>query len=219
MLTRLRTQFGTAGLIVAVVALVAAVGGTALAASGALTGKQKKEVEKVAKKFAGKPGAPGAAGPTGPTGPAGPTGDTGAKGDTGPTGAAGPKGATGATGAAGPEGSPWTAGGVLPSGKTETGAWAYGLTEEMVTFTSISFPIRVATPPLVELLGEGQTSANCSGSVEKPSAEPGYLCVYLQQGLKPEEAALVTGAGAVLKTQNGFGFPLGGFGTFAVTAE
>jgi hypothetical protein len=148
MLTRLRTQFGTAGLVVAVVALVAAVGGTALAASGALTGKQKKEVEKIAKKFQG-------------TGPAGPAGKDGTNGTNGSPGKAGVDGANGegvaisaassadcveggtklanssgsglacngeegAPGIEGPEGEPWTAGGTLPPGAVETGFF-YGV--------------------------------------------------------------------------------------------
>ena len=56
MLTQLRSQFGTAGLVVAIVALIAALAGGAYAASGGLTGKQKKEVTKIAKQNAGKPG-------------------------------------------------------------------------------------------------------------------------------------------------------------------
>jgi hypothetical protein len=98
MLSRLRNQFGTAGLTVGIVALVLAIGGTALAASGALTGKQKKEVTKIAKRYAGKPGAPGATGPAGAAGPAGPKGDTGPKGDKGDTGSQGNPGTPGAAG-------------------------------------------------------------------------------------------------------------------------
>ena len=101
MLERLRSQIGTAGLVVAIVALVAALGGGAYAATGG-SGGGKATASAKAKQGKpgppGKPGKPGAPGAPGATGPAGPAGPAGPKGDVG---AAGTNGAPGAPGAPG----------------------------------------------------------------------------------------------------------------------
>lgn len=149
MFSRIRRQFGTAGLIVALVALVAALGGGAWAASGGLTTKEKGQVKAIAKKFAGKngkngaagaPGAPGAVGSQGPQGVQGPKGDDGEDGEDGTDGknvqlgtptvgecAAGGTTVqvegTPASKKAVCNGEPWTAGGTLPTGRTETGTY------------------------------------------------------------------------------------------------
>jgi hypothetical protein len=156
----------------------------------------------------GKTGTPGPAGPTGaagvgtpgPQGPAGPTGATGATGETGATGAAGKDGAPGK---AGKEGSPWTAGGTLPSGKTETGVWTAGGVEggHETQPAQISFPIPLAEPltwseeepgqpenevHYINPSGKEVTAINtevashpdCPGTVAKPEATPGNLCIY-----------------------------------------
>lgn len=155
MISRIRDQFGTAGLAVAIMALIAALAGGAYAASNALTGKQKKEVEKIAKKYAGKPGV---AGPAGAAGPAGPKGDTGAKGDAGAIGATGSKGATGTQGPTGADG---TFGGEpLPSGESLTGAWALGKGSQNA---AISFPT-----PLPEALSNPDPIPG-----PNPETEPG----------------------------------------------
>lgn len=137
MYRRLRENFGTAGLVVAIVALVAALGGAAIAANGGGNGKATASAK-------GKPGPRGKTGPAGPAGPAGPQGPAGAKGDAGsngsngsngaagPTGPTGPKGNTGNPGAAGLEGPTGPTGptgsfggGVhLEEGVTELGSWA-----------------------------------------------------------------------------------------------
>jgi hypothetical protein len=201
-------KFGTVGLIVAVVALVAALTGAAFAAGG-LTKQQEKQVKKIAKKYAGKRG------PEGLQGPAGPKGDTGAKGETG---SRGPEGPEGSEGPEGPEGSPWTASGVLPTGETETGAWSYGLSHEIAILTSISFPIPLESAPTPEIVGNGQTTANCPGSAPEPSAEPGFLCIYVEFGFAPESALFVGTYGATLKKENNSEAGLLGAGSFAVTA-
>jgi hypothetical protein len=82
---RLHSQFGTAGLVIAMIALIVALAGTAIAAGG-LTPSQEKQVTKIAKKFAGKPGATGATGPTGATGAAGKNGTDGTNGAPGTNG-------------------------------------------------------------------------------------------------------------------------------------
>lgn len=98
MLSRIRDQIGTAGLVVAVVALVAALGGGAVAATNSSSDGKATASAK------GKKGPRGPKGAPGPTGPAGPAGPAGAKGDTGADGAAGAAGAKGATGATGTNG-------------------------------------------------------------------------------------------------------------------
>jgi collagen triple helix repeat protein len=92
MLSRIREQLGSAGLVVAVIALIAALAGGAYAASGGLSGKQKKQVEAIAKKYAGKPGAPGVAGPQGPAGLQGAAGAAGKDGTNGKDGKDGTNG-------------------------------------------------------------------------------------------------------------------------------
>jgi hypothetical protein len=92
MFSRLRTHFGTAGLVVAVVALIAALAGGAIAANGGASGHNAT---------ASKAGKRGPKGPKGATGPAGPVGPVGPKGDPGPPGAAGINGTNGTAGAPG----------------------------------------------------------------------------------------------------------------------
>jgi hypothetical protein len=194
MLTRLRDQIGTAGLVVAVIALVAALGGGAYAASKGLNSTQKKEVKKIAKSFQGT-------GPAGAPGAAGPKGDTGAKGDAGAAGANGKdgtspvgtsfsgkkgvcedggveyKGSTtnlvcnGEEGPEGPEGSLWSAGGVLPEGATMTGTWgSFGIfshqKEEAIAFP-ISFPV-----PLPAAAGAGDTVPPTQAAVDRVYVGP-----------------------------------------------
>jgi hypothetical protein len=156
---------------------------------------------------AGKAGATGPQGPAGTAGtgapgaqgPAGPAGAAGAKGETGAPGA---PGANGKNGTNGKEGSPWTAGGTLPSGKTETGVWRLptgaGANQE---YAQISFSIPLAEPltwgegkagepedqvHYINPSGKEVTTINtevashpaCPGTVAKPEAMPGNLCVY-----------------------------------------
>ncbi len=110
----------------------------------------------------------------------------------------------------GKEGSPWTAGGTLPSGSTETGAWRAGSvllkrsTENIFIKEIISFPIRLAAPldgkhvhyineagqevtgvtfEEAEPVGEETTAQTaCPGSIEKPEAVSGNLCIYGTDG-------------------------------------
>ena len=184
MISRIREQLGTAGLMVAVVALVAALAGGAYAASGGgLTGKQKKEVEKIAKKFAGKPGAPGVNGTNGTNGKDGAPGAAGKEGSPGAAGkdgtdgksvevgaaTAGPTGECEAGGATvqikgepltkkavcnGEEGSPWTAGGTLPSEATETGVWRIIGTGEEAQYVPLGFPIPLSSADVADVTAE-----------------------------------------------------------------
>ncbi len=111
----------------------------------------------------------------------------------------------------GKEGSPWTANGMLPVGATETGAWRAGSvllkrsTENIFIKEVISFPIRLAAPmdgkhvhyineagqevtettfnEEGEPVGEETTAQTaCPGSIEKPEAVSGNLCIYGTDG-------------------------------------
>lgn len=174
MLQRIRNQFGSAGLIVALVALVAALGGTAVALTGAEKKQIKKESKKFSKKFSKQFAKPGPAGAQGPQGLPGANGLPGAPGKDGANGTNGANGVDGKSVALvneepencpdeegftyeidgsgeedevcnGAEGSPWTAGGTLPSKATETGAWTLFLDNEAgIGATAISFPIPLA---------------------------------------------------------------------------
>jgi hypothetical protein len=99
----------------------------------------------------------------------------------------------------GKEGSPWTAGGTLPPGATETGTWAFdveaktitteveGVKEEVaVGHTSgiavpisfpIPFPFFIKNAHVHFVGGEGDGEA-CPGTVTRPKATRGELCIY-----------------------------------------
>jgi hypothetical protein len=79
-------------------------------------------------------------------------------------------------------GSPWTAGGTLPSGQSETGTWGVAFNAaQQAGLDSISFTIPLKTAPLQAVfVNEGAPRAGeCEGTLAAPTAEPGYLCVYL----------------------------------------
>jgi hypothetical protein len=175
-------------------ALFFSMSGGALAAGHYLITSTKQIKPSVLSALKGKAGPAGAAGSVGAAGTAGaqgPQGSAGAKGETGPEGKEGKEGKPGKEGKAGKEGSPWTAGGTLPPEKTETGTWSFGVTPiEAEGKLTVEVPISFNIP-----LGEGLELAHthyvtredltsksalpeCPGSFEKPSAEPGNLCVY-----------------------------------------
>jgi collagen triple helix repeat protein len=237
MLERLRSQIGTAGLIVAIVALVAALGGGAYAATGGSGSKATASAK-------GKQGPRGKTGKTGPAGPQGPAGPAGAAGPAGP---AGPKGDTGAAGAPGAPGAPGKNGKdgqtgfteTLPSEATETGGWDIsGATPIAISDTALSFAIpleNAIAPANVHFIDEvGKelpdeiAQTNCLGTAAAPSAEPGHLCIYLgsHQGewefgsiftLDEESTKGASTAGAILSV---FGAPdVRLWGAWAVTAS
>jgi hypothetical protein len=195
--------------VAATLALVFAMSGGAYAAKRYLitsTGQISPKVLKSLKGASGKNGSAGAQGSAGAAGAAGAKGDAGASGGQGPQGVAGEKGergekgGKGTEGEPGQEGSPWTAGGTLPSGATETGAWTSGEivgTASVNVLTAISFSI-----PLEKALDAahvhyvtaaeveektGPSLEHCPGTVEKPQAEPGELCVFQGGTLEEEE--------------------------------
>ncbi len=216
MLSRIGSRLTFAN-VTATLALVFAMSGGALAANHYLLTSTKQISPKVLKALKGGSHTAGAAGPHGPTGATGPMGATG------PAGKEGAPGKEGQAGAEGKAGSPWTAGGTLPPGKTETGTWAFTKNAQGEIRVPLSFPI-----PTQESLksvgrsfsGEEDPSPNCRGSVAKPEADPGFICVYSDLHEDP-----LTGMGPVrtsgvvlIFASNSTAAPQVDEGTWAVTA-
>lgn len=98
-------------------------------------------------------------------------------------------------------GSPWTAGGTLPSGNMETGVWVVQSEKGEERMAPISFPIPLAAP-ITGINCSTTTSSECrihavkltetnvpgcgAGTVEKPEAEKGNLCIYEQANSNAE---------------------------------
>jgi len=215
MLSRVRGSLSYAN-ITATLALVFAMSGGAFAATHYLLTSTAQINPKVLKALKGKTGRAGPAGEAGPTGETGPEGPAGDDGDTG---------------AQGKEGSPWTAGGTLPSGKTETGTWAFVSEAQGTIRVPLSFTIPTSEP-LVAILGKGpvellapneedplDTHPHCPGSVDKPKADPGFICVYSE---KLEDSLIGEGhlrtSGVVLIFESKSSAPRVNEGTWAVTA-
>jgi hypothetical protein len=193
---------------------------------------------------AGTPGAQGPAGPAGPQGSAGSAGVAGVngvsvtseevkKGDATCKSKEGGAKFTSASGVStacnGKEGSPWTAGGTLPEGKTETGMWSVVTTAKsgsiIVGFAPISFAIPLAaalTEGHVHLLAkDAEPTTECPGTLAKPEAAAGNLCVYTFEesgGLTFAEAAGPSTAGVSLEFLSG-SLTEFAVGSWAVTAE
>jgi hypothetical protein len=226
--------------VVVTLALVFAMTGGAYAANHYLITSTKQIKPSVLKTLMGKAGAAGKEGPAGksgasgstgaqgPQGPQGLVGKEGKQGKEGEEGEEGTQGKEGTAGQPGAQGEPWTPNNTLPSGATETGSWVARPPEEKEEFVSISFPIALAAE-LDEEHVHVAPNAACPGTVEKPSAEAGNLCVYpgfvlnveLQSILKPYEFG-IAGAGttgAVLSTVGGKSLFIFGNGTWAVTAK
>jgi len=159
-------------------------------------------------------------------------GRTGAAGRAGPQGEAGEAGPAGETGPASKEDSPWTAGGTLPSGKTETGTWAFTKNAEGQIRVPISFPIPT-NQPLKPTLGRGPVEfsapkeedpldahPDCHGSVAKPEANPGFICVYSETLEDPltSQGPVRTSGVVLIFASNSTAAPQVDEGTWAVTA-
>ncbi len=88
---------------------------------------------------------------------------------------------------------------LLPSGATETGNWAVSSIGTVLTFTSISYPLRLSAEPTFHYVDVIEQSNHevleCPGEYADPQAEAGHLCVYekLGHGLEfPGEVAVGT---------------------------
>jgi hypothetical protein len=229
--------------VVVTVALVFAMTGGAYAAKHYLISSTKQISPSVLKELAGKTGAVGKEGPAGKNGTNGSTGAPGPQGLQGLEGKAGKEGKQGEEGEEGREGKegkegkegakgqPWTPSNTLPSGATETGVWGTRPPEGKQELVSLSFPVALATE-LDEAHVHIAPNAACSGTVEKPTAEPGNLCVYpgvaanvkLEEIVKPygfnEAGAGTTGANLAISGNTGVPVPIFySNGSWAVTAK
>jgi hypothetical protein len=182
----------------------------------------------------GAPGAPGAKGETGAAGATGATGvgTQGGAGNEGKEGKEGPAGTsvtntTLAKGKGGCEegGAEFKVGSgaathacsgktgyteTLPAGKTETGAWATNGPEKAEMRVPISFTIPVegeeAITKVHYLEPDAKLPGECEGTVQKPEAAPGVLCVYSGEiNFGVQEVTVGT-------VSNGFEKPVGGPG-------
>lgn len=146
----------------------------------------------------GDTGAQGAMGPTGPQGLTGAVGATGPQGAQGAVGATGAQGPVGQVGPVGPRGE--SAFDVIPQGRTVYGVIGadvqassangqWGFSESLPAIAPVAFGNELVTirnnehvnndcggPCLAD--EEITHSPNCTGSVESPSAPPGWLCLY-----------------------------------------
>ena len=241
MFSRISKRFTYAN-IVATLALVFAMTGGAYAAGKFLITSTKQVKPSVLAQLKGKAGANGAAGATGPAGPAGAKGETGTPGSKGETGAVGPvgpkgekgdpgeKGEQGAQGEKGEQGEPGPEGktgftNTLPAGATETGTFIMHAERSSLILVPISFPIQLPVglgPEHVfhvtleqQRKENGQTPPQeCLGSVTKPTAAKGNLCVYEGEQVTPEKTQSLAIAAISLPTSVG-GTP---FGTSTVGA-
>jgi hypothetical protein len=202
---------------------------TATAAKSKVKGKPGPRGPAGPKGATGVAGLAGPAGATGPVGPMGPAGAGGAKGETGPAGPAGSPGAKGEpgekgasgekgeTGEPGPEGK---AGFVktLPHGETETGTFSafFSNVTEGFAVSPISFPIPLpvaleaaATHHVTLAEQEKHTGpSQCTGTVAKPTAEKGNLCVYEGEPAQSPETKVLSVfsiARATAQSQEGAG--------------
>jgi hypothetical protein len=223
-------------------ALVFAMTGGAFAAGKFLITSTKQISPKVLaslKGAKGKNGTPGPAGAPGPQGPQGAAGAAGPKGNEGAAGKEGPQGKEGKEGEEGPQGPSGpscNASGecLLPNGATETGVWSY---EEPAStapgnnypIVSVSFPLRLTSAPTFLWVGPAESEtpgavSGCPGTVTKPEAQAGNLCVYAKKltntsEFPPETQPYVTDAtsGVTFWFEATEGRPeMTGFGTWAV---
>jgi hypothetical protein len=179
--------------VIATLALVFAMTGGAYAAKKYLITSTKQISPSVLKALRGKAGAGGAAGAAGVQGPAGPAGPQGSAGNNGSNGEKGAQGIQGQTGKDGKQGATGATGvsgftATLPTGQTETGTWDVSAQSPNGGFytTAISFPIPLKEAGVnkafafnLEQTEEKEFgSSGCTGSVAKPTAPKGVLCVY-----------------------------------------
>jgi hypothetical protein len=208
MLSALRSRLTYTNIGVTI-ALVFAMSGGALAATHyIITSKKqiKPSVLAQLKGNAGPAGPAGSAGPTGPTGPAGLPGAAGKEGTNGKsvTAATENPGKNCAAGGSsfeieGSGAKHYVCNGekgilhpgeTLPEGATETGMWNIPYNEKVAAATFVQVPISFAIPLandnykvffVTEAEQAGTPPPACKGNENKPTAEPGNLCIYASQ--------------------------------------
>ena len=198
--------------VIAIGAVVIACTSSAVAATQITGGQIKngsielKDLNKNARKaLRGAQGPQGPQGPAGPAGPQGPAGDRGAegprglqglKGETGETGLKGDKGNTGDKGDKGDDGTSLFNATTIPSGQTVRGAWggrylaAIAGNQQNNYLLSYSFPLKAPQKLRdsdvqfgANTAGPvGDADAACTGSVANPTAPPGKVCIYSNEG-------------------------------------
>jgi hypothetical protein len=188
----------------ATLALLFAMSGGAYAANHFLITSTKQISPKVLKALKGNNGANGANGVNGAAGAQGPAGGAGPQGPQGPGGNEGPTGTPGKNGTNGTNGTNGAPGpqGPLQPGKSEGGEWS-------ISVFSKTIEVRIATlsfnVPLAAALDETKVhfikpnenppEPACKGSVEKPEAASGNLCVFTKemQNLKEYSSKTIQG--------------------------
>jgi hypothetical protein len=138
----------------------------------------------------------------------------------------------GEEGAPGAEGEPWSPNSALPTGATETGTYTFNATAANAEFyVPISFPIQLKNPLEISHVHfgtqfEAPFNTICTGSLIKPTAPSGDLCIYKGETANAtyvqtyeitlaEEGASRSGAVMIFNV-SGAGF---GIGSWAVTGE
>ncbi|HEU4701495.1 MAG TPA: hypothetical protein VFS37_03360 [Conexibacter sp.] len=98
---------------------------------------------------------------------------------------AGPRGLTGAQGPQGQQGPAGPLLDTLPRGRTLRGVYdasgtvVNGQTIQTTEGTSVTFQLPLASAPAAHFLPKlARPTAECPGSVDRPEAAPGHLCVY-----------------------------------------
>lgn len=234
MLSRIGSRLTYAN-ITATLALVFAMSGGALAATHYLLNSTKQINPKVLKALKGQAGPAGPKGAAGTPGTQGSEGKAGVNGTNGVgvssrefEGAAG-NCTVGGSEFTAANGTTFACNGIngkepkepkerplwpsaLPSGTTETGTWGFVSDAEGLTRVPLSFPVPT-NEPLEPTLGKGPvelleplaTDPNCPGSVDKPKAEPGFICVYsekLEDPLSGQGAVRTSGVVLIFKSNS-----------------
>jgi hypothetical protein len=157
----------------------------------------------------------------------------GVPGAQGPAGSKGADGTPGTPAAPGPAG-PLTT--IAPSGSTQKGEIAVTAyadqAAEYAGSQALTFPLQLSAAPTVVQVPYQTTNVNCPGTVAAPTAQPGYLCIYVRNDSNvhqanagddfyPTNAAQGYGAdtyGVVLKADSAAVGLIQIFGSWAVTA-
>jgi hypothetical protein len=113
-----------------------------------------------------------------------------------------------------------TSGNVLLHGRTEIGVWGFSNHGTGIVREPLSFPIPLARPigedsvDVIEPGEEGkQFAKECPGTLERPAAIPGYLCMYSSQLEAPYFGDGTPSTGGIVLVFAVFTEKSGAFGT------